>query len=82
MLDDLFPFIDPIIGLGDDDIAHMVIRADLFFDFLEENGIEKPAGLPESQEIPLAVAISLLKPNELEKLKKYIAAYMAKHGND
>lgn len=82
MLDDLFPFIDPIIELSEDDMAHMVIQAELFYDFLEKSGIEKPAGLPEGPEIPLAVAVSLLRPDELEKLKKYVAAYVAKHGNN
>jgi hypothetical protein len=80
MLDDLFPFIEPIIEINDTD--DLVIPAELFFDFLEENGIDKPVGLPEGSEIPLSVALSLLKPDELEKLKKYVAAYVAKHGNE
>lgn len=80
MFDELFAFIDPIVELSEDDMAHMVIQAELFFDFLEKNGIEKPTGLPEG-EIPLAVAMSLLKPDELEKLKKYVTFYLAKHGD-
>ncbi len=80
MFDDMFSFIEPIIDLGEEDMAHMVIQAELFFDFLEKSGIEKPVGLPEG-EIPLAVAVSLLKPDELEKLKKYVTAYLEKHGS-
>ncbi len=82
MLDDMFPFIDPIIEPSEDGPAHLVLRAELFFDFLEKIGIEKPVGLPEGPEIPLAVAVSLLKPDELEKLKKYVAAYLALHQED
>lgn len=82
MLDDMFRFIDPVVDLSEDDMAHMVIQTELFFDFLRENDIETPAGIPEGSEIPLSVALSLLKPDELEKLKKYIAAYREKHGND
>ncbi len=52
MFDDMFAFIDPIIDLGEEDLAHMVIQTELFYDFLQENGIEKPAGLPEGPEIP------------------------------
>ncbi|MDQ2902838.1 MAG: hypothetical protein M3Y81_04710 [Chloroflexota bacterium] len=82
MLDDMFSFIDPIVGLSEDGMAHMVIRAELFFDFLQENDIERPVGLPESETgIPWEVALSLLKPDELEKLKRYVAAYRAKHGS-
>lgn len=83
MLDDMFSFIDPIVELNEHDVTHMVIQVELFFAFLKENSIEKPVGLPESETgIPWEVTLSLLKPDELEKLKRYVVAYRAKHGND
>ena len=81
MLDNMFPFIDPIIELSEEGPAHLVIQADLFFDFLEKIGVDKPTSLPEGTkiEVPLDIAMSLLRPDELEKLQKYIASYLAKH---
>jgi hypothetical protein len=37
---------------------------------------------PTEIEMPLDIALSLLRPNELEKLKKYVLAYLTKHGNE
>lgn len=83
MLDDMFPFIDPIIELSEDGPAHLVIQAELFYDFLEKIGLDRPAHLQEAKiEVPLDVALSLLKPDELEKLKNYITFYLANHGQE
>jgi hypothetical protein len=81
MVDDLFSFIDPIIELGEDD-TRFVIDAEAFFDFMEKTGLDKAASLPEGAkiEVPLDIVMSLLRPDELEKLQKYIASYLAKHG--
>ncbi|MBA2391225.1 MAG: hypothetical protein H0V70_00590 [Ktedonobacteraceae bacterium] len=80
MLDDMFLFIDPIIELSKDDTC-FVIQAEIFFDFIEKNGLDKKVGLPREAkiEVPLDIVISLLRPEELEKLQKYIAFYFAKH---
>jgi hypothetical protein len=81
MLEDMFSFIDPIVGLSEDDTS-FVIQAEAFFDFLEKIGIDKPAHVLEGTKIavPLDIALSLLRPDELEKLQNYIASYLAKHG--
>ena len=81
MLDDMFSFIDPIIEIHNGDMAQRVIPAEVFFDFLEENNIERPAVLPEDMHagIPMDIALSLLRPGEMEKLERYVASYMAKH---
>ncbi len=41
-----------------------------------------PEGVPLKTGMPLDIALSLLKPDELEKLKNYVTAYMAKHNSD
>jgi hypothetical protein len=85
MLDPMFSFIDPIIDpiveLSEDNTS-FIIQAETFFDFLEKTGLDKAAGLPEGAKIavPLDIVMSLLRPDELEKLQKYIASYLAKHG--
>lgn len=81
MLDDMFSFIDPIIELGDDDTS-FVIQAEAFFDFMEKIGLDKAARSPAGGkvEIPIDIALSLLRPDELEKLSNYVTAYLAKHG--
>ena len=82
MLDDMFSIINPITDLSTEDMTHSAIRPELFFDFLKENGIARPGELAEAETgIPWEVALSLLKPDELEKLKRYVAAYRAKHGD-
>ena len=74
MLDDMFSFIDPVIELSEGDTAHLVIPVEAFFDFLEKNGMDKAVSLPEGTktEVPLDIAMSLLRPDELEKLQKKI----------
>ncbi|HEU5375751.1 MAG TPA: hypothetical protein VFV38_09950 [Ktedonobacteraceae bacterium] len=83
MLDDMFSFIDPIIEFAEDDTARLVIQLETFYDFIEKTGLDKVASLSEGTriEVPLDLALSLLKPNELEKLQKYITSYLANHHN-
>jgi hypothetical protein len=81
MFDDMFAFIDPIVELSEDD-TRFVIQAEAFYDFLEKIGLDKEASMAVGKkiEIPLDIVMSLLKPDELEKLQKYITSYLAKHG--
>ena len=81
MFDAMFTFIDPIVELNEEG-ASFVIQSETFFEFLEKTGLDKVASLPGGAkiEVPLDIVMSLLRPNELEKLQKYITAYLAKHG--
>jgi hypothetical protein len=80
MLDDMFSFIEPIIGLSEDATA-FVIQAEAFFEFLEKTGLDKAVRSPEETaiKVPLDIALSLLTPDELEKLQNYIAFYLEKY---
>jgi len=86
MFDPLFsfvdPFVDPIIELSEDNKC-FVIPVETLLDFMEKAGIDKTASVPEGAkiEVPIDIVISLLKPDELEKLQQYIASYLAKHGS-
>ena len=79
MLDDMFSFIDPIVELSEDD-TRFVIQVEAFFEFLEQIGFDRAASSPEGTKIavPLDIVISLLRPDELEKLKNYITSYFTK----
>jgi len=72
----------PIVELSEDNKC-FVIPVETLLDFLEKTGLDKAAGLPEGAKIavPLDIVISLLRPDELEKLQQYIASYLAKHGS-
>ncbi len=82
MFDDMFSFIEPIVELSEDN-SSFVIQADTLFDFIQKNGFDKMAGLPQGAkvEIPLDVVMSLLRPDELEKLRNYITVYLAKQNS-
>lgn len=82
MFDDMFPFTEHIVEL-DEEAGSFVIQADILFDFLEKSGLDMRAGLPQGAkvEIPLDIVMSLLKPDELEKLRNYITVYLAKQNN-
>lgn len=43
--------------------------------------LDKPTRSPESIkiEIPLDIVVSLLRPDELAKLRKYIESYLGRH---
>lgn len=71
----------PFIGAGNDETS-FVIQLDVLFDFLQKNGIDKKAvfsGEETKIDVPLDIALSLLSPEELEKLKNYITSYKNKH---
>jgi hypothetical protein len=76
MFEDMFPFISP-----DDDMFHSTVQiVALYFDLMEKEGMDKAVpGIPVKTDIPLDIALSLLKPDELQKLRNYVAAYLAKH---
>ncbi len=80
MRDNMFSFIEPIVELGEDNTC-FVIQVETCFDFIEKIGLDKVASSPKGTEIevPLGIAMSLLRPDELEKLQKYIASYLRKH---
>jgi hypothetical protein len=84
MLDDMFSFIDPIVELNNDQTA-FVIQLEAFFDFLQKTGLDKKVKSPPDDteiEVPLDIVLSLLRPDELEKIKNYITFYLEKYGND
>jgi hypothetical protein len=82
MFDDMFSFIDPIVELSEDNTC-FVIQAETFFEFIEKSGFGKVASVPEGAkiEIPLDIVMSLLRPDELEKLRNYITVYLAKNNS-
>ncbi len=47
------------------------------------NGMkEKDTKEPAKIEVPLDIALALLRPDELEKLRRYVAAYLMKYGDE
>jgi hypothetical protein len=82
MFDDMFSFIEPIVELSEDN-SSFIIQADTLFDFLQKAGLDKMEGLPQGAKIkiPLDTVMSLLKPDELEKLRNYITVYLEQQGN-
>ena len=56
-----------------------------YFEVVERSGMDRveslPEGVPLKTGMPLDIALSLLKPDELEKLKNYVTAYLAKHNS-
>ena len=51
-----------------------------FREFLEQIDLDRLASSPEGTkiEVPLDIVMSLLRPDELEKLKNYITSYLIK----
>ena len=80
ILDDMFSFIDPIVELREDDTRFVIQEVETFFEFLEQIGLDRAARSPERTkiEVPLDIVMSLLRPEELEKLKNYITSYLMK----
>jgi uncharacterized protein YqgV (UPF0045/DUF77 family) len=83
MFEDMFPFTEPIVEL-DEDTSSFVIQAEAFFEFLRKSGLDKKPVGPHGTtiELPVDVIISLLRPDELEKLRNYVTMYLAKHGGE
>lgn len=79
MLDGMFSFIDPIVELSEED-TRFVIQVEASFDFIEKIGIDKAVPSPEGTaiKVPLDIVMSLLRPDELVKLKNYITSYLVK----
>ncbi len=82
MFDELFPFTEHIVELNENTNS-FVIQAETLFEFLEKSGLNKKAAGPHGTtiELPVDVVISLLRPDELEKLRNYVSMYLAKYGN-
>ena len=51
-----------------------------FREFLEQIDLDRAASSPQGTKIkvPLDIVMSLLRPDELEKLKNYITSYLMK----
>jgi hypothetical protein len=89
MSDDMFSFIDPIVEMNEDELFHSTITlVEAYFDLMRKKGVEGKKSLPPDlsdtlkTDVPLPIALSMLRPDELEKLQNYVAAYLAKHGNN
>jgi hypothetical protein len=88
MFDPLFSFMDSdsIMGLSNDETG-FVLQAETGFDFMEKAGIDRAASVPKKArrregakiEVPVDLLISLLRPDELEQLRKYAIAYSKKY---
>jgi hypothetical protein len=85
MLDDMFPFIDPIMEPTQEDLFHSVVQLlEQYFELVGADAMASlPVSLPERTKIdvPLDIALSLLRPDELEKLKNYVTSYLIKHNS-
>ena len=86
MLDPMFSFTDPILDTDESDMFPFLIKTvEEYFDVVERSGMSRaeslPEGVPLKTGMPLDIALSLLKPDELEKLKNYVTAYLAKHNS-
>ena len=69
----MFPFTDMMIELNEEATA-FIIQSEALFDFIQKTGLDKA---PQGKiQIPLDVVVSLLKPDELEKLRNYITQYL------
>jgi len=85
---DMFSFIDPIVEMNEDELFHSTVTmVEAYFDLMEKRGVERKKSLPPDlsdtlkTDVPLPIALSMLRPDELEKLQNYVAAYLAKHGS-
>jgi len=84
-MDDMFSFIDPFINTTGDDMFHSLAGLlEEYFDIAGDEAMaDLPVKLPEKAgvKVPLDVALSMLRPDEREKLKNYVVAYLAKHNS-
>jgi hypothetical protein len=84
MLNSLFSFTDPILDTDENDMFLFLVKiAEEYFDVIGKSGRDRAKSLPEGVNLkagmPLDIALSLLRPDELEKLRNYVTAYLAKH---
>lgn len=87
MIEDMFSFFDPIVELDEEEMFHSTVKmVEEYFDLIEKKGMERTKSLPPDlsgaikTDVPLDIALSLLRPDELEKLRNYVTSYLAKHG--
>ena len=86
MMNPMFSFMRSVIELSKDETC-FVFQAETCFDFRENNGFDQTAIEPKEArireganiEVPVDLLISLLRPDELEKLRKYAIAYSKKY---
>lgn len=84
MLDPMFPFNDSILDTDESNMFPFLVKmVEEYFEVVEKSGMDRAKSLPEGLslkiDVPLDIALSLLRPDELEKLRNYVTAYMAKH---
>lgn len=89
MLDDIFSFIDPLVEVDEADMFHSTLRmVEVYFDLMDKKGVDRKKSLPPDlsdvgePDVPLDIALSLLRPDELVKLKHYVTTYMAKYKDE
>lgn len=84
-MDDMFSFIDPLINTTGDDMFHSLAQLleEYFYVAGDDAVADLPVNLPEKTrvEVPLDIALSMLRPDEREKLKNYVVSYLAKHNS-
>ena len=89
MLEDMFSFLDPIVEVSEGDMfPATVTMVEAFFELMQKKGIDRTRSLPPDlagavkPDVSLDIALSLLRPEELAKLRNYVTAYLAKHTHE
>lgn len=86
MLNPMFSFTDSILDTDESDMFPFLVKmVEEYFNVVERSGTDRAKSLPKGIALkagmPLDIALSLLRPDELEKLKNYVTAYMARHNS-
>jgi hypothetical protein len=81
MVATLFPFVDSIIELSEDQTCFVLV-VETLLDSMPKVGRNKAVSVPEGEKVhlPPDVVLSLLRPDEFTKLQKYLAFYQEKYG--
>ncbi len=87
MLDSLFSFVGSFIDPIEEIVFGGTVPAEVFFDFIAKVSTDKTINMPQEAkiieegkiEVPIDVMMSLLRPDELEKLRNYAMAYSKKY---
>lgn len=89
MFEDMFSFIDPVVELDESDMFHSTVRlVEMYFDLMDKKGVDRKKSLPPDlsdavePDVPLDIALSLLRPDELVKLRHYVTAYLVKYKDE